>query len=470
MVFNSVIFLFFFLPFVLIGSVLLQKKPTVKKVWLLLASFGFYGWCNMRILAFLLLYGLAHYWFGCLLGAQADRKTARNYLLIPGILMNVLCLFVFKYINYTISLGNRLFGTAIPAVDNLLMPLGISFLCFSMIAYLVDIYRGKTEALRNPLDFFLYLSFFPKISQGPITRHGAMMQIQEGGEKASLSSFSDGLRRFVAGLGKKVLIADILAVAVDTVWSNVAFGLSTATAWMGILCYTLQIYFDFSGYTDMAIGIAKMLGFSLPENFDFPYLSKSVSEFWRRWHITLGNWFKEYIYFPLGGSRKGSLRTILNLLVVWLFTGIWHGAATHYVLWGVYFGCFVIFEKLVSKTNWYQRVPAAFKWAGTFFLVMMGWVIFRSSSLSEMAAYFKILFSANHAAVYEFGYFFDNSVYISACAGILLTLPRPGKLLERISEKPVCVVVKNLLLLCVLLLSIFFMFNSTYQSFIYFQF
>ena len=470
MTFNSVIFMFFFLPVVLLGGVLFQKKPLVKKTWLLLASFVFYGWCNTRILAFLLLYGLVHYWLACLLEACTDCRTARNFLLVPGILLNIACLFYVKYLNYTISLGNLLLGTAFPAVAGIIVPLGISFLCFSMIAYLVDIYRGKAPALRNPIDFYLYLSFFPKISQGPITRHGDMTNIPLGGEKTSLDTFSNGLRRFVAGLGKKVLIADILGAAVDTVWGGVATGITSATAWMGILCYTMQIYYDFSGYTDMAIGLANMLGFSLPENFDFPYLSKSVSEFWRRWHMTLGNWFKEYIYFPLGGSRKGALRTILNLCVVWLFTGIWHGAATNYVLWGVYFGCFVIIEKLIGKTNWYQKIPVVCKWACTFFLVMMGWVIFRSGSLAEMVSYFKLLIRGSETAIYGFGYFFDNSVYVSVVAGILLTLPRPKKLFARISDKPVAVVIRDLLLLCVLVLSVFFMLNSTYQSFIYFQF
>jgi len=470
MTFNSVVFLFFFLPVVLIGSVLLQKKPVLKKIWLLLAGFVFYGWCNARILLFLVAFGAAHYWLGCLMEACTDRKTARNFLLIPGILLNVGCLFYVKYLNYSISLGNLLFGTTFPAVAGIIAPLGISFLCFSMIAYLVDIYRGRTAALRNPIDFYLYLSFFPKISQGPITRHGDMVNISAGGDRVTISDFSAGLRRFVAGLGKKVLIADILGASVDTVWENIFAGFSSATAWMGILCYTLQIYYDFSGYTDMAIGIAKMLGFTLPENFNLPYLSKSVSEFWRRWHITLGNWFKEYIYFPLGGSRRGMLRTILNLCVVWLFTGIWHGAATNYVLWGVYFGCFVILEKLIGKTKWYQKIPALCKWAGTFFLVMMGWVIFRSGGLTEMALYFKLLITGNEMATYGFGYFFDNSVYVSVVAGILLTLPRPEKLLVRISDKPVAVIIRDLLLLCVLLLSVFFMLNSTYQSFFYFQF
>lgn len=470
MSFNSVIFLFFFLPIVLIGSVLLQKKPVLKKTWLLLASFVFYGYCNTRILLFLLVYGLVHYLFGCLLNTYRDRKTTKIFLLISGILLNVFCLFYVKYLNYSISLGNLLFGTAFPAVANIIAPLGISFLCFSMIAYLVDIYRDKTVALRNPVDFYLYLSFFPKISQGPITRLEDMAGISQGGERVSVTSFSDGLRRFIAGFGKKVLIADILGSAVDTVWANIPFGLSAATAWMGILCYTLQIYYDFSGYTDMAIGIGKMLGFSLPENFDFPYLSKSISEFWRRWHMTLGRWFKEYIYFPLGGSRGSLLRTVINLSVVWLFTGIWHGAATHYVLWGIYFGCFVILEKFIGKTTWYQKIPGICKWAGTFFFVMMGWVIFRSNNLSEMMTFFNLLVTGCDTAIYGFGYFFDNSVYISLIIGVVLTFPRPKKWIASISDNSVVAIMKNLLLLSVLLFSIFFMLNSTYQSFIYFQF
>ncbi len=324
MTFNSVIFLFFFLPLVVLGSVLLKKAPLLRKIWLLAASFLFYGWCNLRILAFLLIYGLLYYLFGVLLERFSPKKALQKSVLVGGIALNFGCLFVVQSLNYTLSHGNQFFGTALPAVTDLLVPLGISFLCFSMVAYLVDIYREKTPALKNPIDFYLYLSFFPKVSQGPITRHGDMVLAP-----VDMARFSGGLRRFIAGLGKKVLLADVLGGAVDMVFANLSTGLSSATAWMGIVCYTLQIYYDFSGYTDMAIGIGNMLGCRLPENFNFPYLSKSVSEFWRRWHMTLGEWFKEYIYFPLGGSRRGLIRTLLNLSVVWLFTGIWHGAATH---------------------------------------------------------------------------------------------------------------------------------------------
>ncbi len=465
MTFNSVIFLFFFLPVVVLGSVLLQKAPLARKIWLLLSGFVFYGWCNTRILAFLLVYGLAHYVCGCLLQRYKQQKSTQKALLIVGITLNLSCLFAVKYLNYTISLGNQLFGTQIPAVTNLIMPLGISFLCFTMIAYLVDVYQEKTPALNSPIDFFLYLSFFPKVSQGPITRHGEMTPFS-----LTVTTFSDGLRRFIVGLGKKVLIADVLGGAVDTVFANLSLGISSASAWMGILCYTLQIFYDFSGYTDMAIGIGKMLGYPLPENFDFPYLSRSVSEFWRRWHMTLGAWFKEYIYFPLGGSRKGLLRTILNLSVVWLFTGIWHGAATHYVLWGAYFGILVIIEKLIGKSTWYQKIPAFAKWAATFFLVMIGWVIFRAGSVSEAFAYCKTLFSHANAGIYGFGYYFDNAVYLAAGFGILLTLPRPKKYLAQLSDRPAVLFIKSVWLLGILLISVFFMLNSTYNSFIYFQF
>lgn len=464
MSFNSAIFLFFFLPVVVAGSVLLRKHNRIKTVWLVLASLGFYGWCNLRILAFLLVYGLIHYWLGCLLEACGNRKTAGKCLLIFGVLLDLACLFSVKYLNYAISLGNRFFSLHLSPVENLLVPLGISFLCFSMIAYLVDIYRGKTPALRNIFDFYLYLSFFPKVSQGPITRLDEMNALPA----LDLDAFTDGLRRFVSGLGKKVLIADVLGGSVDMALANLSGGISTATAWMSVACYTLQIYYDFSGYTDMALGIAKMLGFTLPENFDLPYLSKSVSEFWRRWHMSLGRWFKEYLYFPLGGSRKGTARTILNLSVVWLFTGIWHGAATTYIVWGLYFGAFVILEKLIGKTKLYAKLPNFLKWAGTLLIVMVGWVFFRSDSLQSAGNLLQTMCKHTEGNAFGFRYYFDSLTYLAMAVGIMLTLPHKKKELN--TQSIAWRLAKDFALVLVLLASILFMINSTYTSFIYFQF
>ncbi|MBO5928664.1 MAG: MBOAT family protein [Clostridia bacterium] len=424
----------------------------------------------MRILLFLWIFGVFHYIIGCLLQKSEAHQSFKKGIMIFGVVADLVCLFSVKYINYAISLGNRLLGTDVSPVENLIFPLGISFLCFSMVAYFVDIYRKKTTAFTNVIDFFLFLSFFPKVSQGPITRHGLMYDAICSGRTVSVQTFADGFRRFVIGLGKKVLIADVLGGSVDLIFDNLSGGVTVGTAWMGILCYTLQIYYDFSGYTDMAIGIGNMLGFTLPENFRLPYLSKSVSEFWRRWHMTLGEWFKEYVYFPMGGSRKGLARTILNLAVVWMFTGLWHGASTNYVLWGVYFGCFVILEKLVANTRVYKAIPTAFKWLGTLFVVMMGWVVFRSPDLLTAQVYFNNLISTTDTMIYGFGYYFDNAVYLAVAAGILFTLPRPACFSSDKSLVGAKAMARDVCLVIILLLSILFMMNSTYNSFIYFQF
>lgn len=469
MIFNSVIFIFFFLPTVLLGSFVFRKNTNLKKSWIVLTGFLFYGWCNVRILIFLVLFGVVHYWFGKLLKCCRGQKEARAFILIPGIIFNLLCLYFAKYLNFSVDVVNRIFRTSIQPVPNIIVPLGMSFLCFSMISYLVDIYKEKSNGAENILDFFVYLTFFPKISQGPIASYCIMNDdIIHGGESLHIQNIADGARRFICGFGKKVLIADVLGASVDRIYLNLAAGITGATAWMGILCYTLQIYYDFSGYTDMAIGIAAMLGFHLPENFTAPYLSKSVSEFWRRWHITLGQWFKEYVYFPLGGSRRGMIRTVLNLSVVWMLTGLWHGASAHFVLWGVYFGVFVIIEKLISKQKWFEVIPGFCKWAITFFLVMMGWVIFRSSSISEMLLYFRtLLFGSN--SVFGFSYFFDITVCISMSVGIILALPRPC-FLKSMKKGAAFSYIYDIALVIVLISSIVFMMNSTYRSFIYFQF
>lgn len=469
MTFNSVVFLFLFLPAVLLGNVLMAGKLQMRKYYLTLASFLFYGWCNTRILLFLIVFGLVHYWLGRLLDCCAERQEAKKLILLPGIALDILCLFFTKYLNYAISLGNSLLGMRISLVSNLLVPLGISFLCFSMIAYQVDVYQKKAPAFRSMVDFFLYLSFFPKVSQGPIARHDTFAEDLLG-KRVSLDTFTDGLRRFIAGLGKKVLLADVLGSSVDLIYGNLATGITAGTAWLGILCYTLQIYYDFSGYTDMAIGIGKMLGFRLPENFQKPYLSKSVSEFWRRWHITLGMWFREYVYIPMGGNRRGFWRTLVNLLAVWLLTGIWHGASTHFVVWGIYFGCFVILEKCISPKAWYQKIPVFVRWLATFLIVMMGWVIFRSGSMSEAMLYFKALMVGSGQGFFKLGYYFDLSVYLAIGVGIVLTLPQPRVQVNSKALSGTLLAARDVWLLLVLLTSIVFMMNSTYQSFIYFQF
>lgn len=377
------------------------------------------------------------------------------------------CNYIFKYLNFSISVVNSLTDMDISPVE-IFAPMGISFVSFTALSYIIDVYRGTAPAVKNILDFYLYLSFFPKAAQGPITAYSQMGD-SIASRRCSMDDFSAGLRRFVAGFAKKCLIADVLGKSVDAVFGDITNGINTPSAWLAILFYTLQIYYDFSGYTDMAIGIGKMLGFTLPENFDMPYLSKSVSEFWRRWHMTLGTWFKNYIYFPLGGNRRGMVRTVFNLAVVWFVTGIWHGASYNYILWGVYYGLLVIAEKFICKTKWYAKIPTILKWFATILAVIFGWVLFRCADFPEIITFVKAMFGVTSGAIYSTSYYFDLPAAISFIAGIILTLPRP-QIPEIKENNNVFYLAKTVLTVILFVVSAVYMINSTYSSFIYFQF
>lgn len=473
MIFNSVVFVYYFLPSVICVFFLMKKSTRLQNIWLLATSFLFYGWCNTRVLLFLIIFGLVNYWFSRVIALCSEnrKQTVKCLILTPAILLNLSSLFVVKYFNFAISSANRFFNSNLSQIDSLIAPLGISFLVFSMISYLVDIYRNRTQPLNDLIDFFLYLCFFPKVSQGPITRseefHGFLHT-----RDITLDQFCGGLRRFVLGLAKKVLIADTLGKSVDLIFANVSTGIPAMTSWAGMLCYTFQIYYDFSGYTDMAIGIAAIFGWRLPENFNSPYLSKSVSEFWRRWHITLGAWFREYVYIPLGGNRKGTIRTCINLAVVWLLTGIWHGAAYTYILWGIVIGSIVILEKLIGQTSWYKRIPSGIKWAGTFFVIMLSWVLFRSNGIGNALTYYLTMFGCNAVKNDIFGvrYFMDNGTLLALTIAIFFTIPLPKPIRKWSKDTSAALVLKNVLTIVILLVALLFMVNSTYSAFIYFQF
>ena len=464
MQFNSVIFVFFFLPVVILVNTLL-KTPRLRKLWVLLTSMFFYGWCSTRNLLFLLLYGLVNY--GLL---RLIAKYRRKGLLALTVLADVGILVIFKYLGFITTTCNSLFGSALTAPD-LFFPLGISFLTFSAISCAVDVYRDAEDHSLHMAAYFFYLGFFPKVAQGPIARMSELTYLPSG--KVHLSEFFFvGLKRFVIGLAKKCLIADVLGQTVDLVCGNLLSGISCGTAWVGMLFYTFQIYYDFAGYSDMAIGIGNMLGFSLPENFRTPYLSKSVSEFWRRWHMTLGIWFREYIYIPLGGNRKGGLRTIRNLAVVWILTGIWHGASFNFIVWGCYYGILVIFEKLIAKKHWYVSIPTGVKWAGTFLAVMIGWVIFRTETLPEAVIYLRTLlgWGQHGTLLYGFRYYFDVPGLLALGLAILAALPRPKWLQGAQERSTAAYIAVNVGVVLLFLISVVYMINSTYSAFIYFQF
>lgn len=464
MQFNSTVFIFFFLPVVVLVHVLLHRN-NLRNVWLFLASVLFFCWCSESNFFFVILYAIVNY----ALVQFIANKPKQKFRLVVGVCFDVAVLFVFKYLNFAISISNRFLGSEF-AVLELFQPVGISFVTFTAIAYIVDIYRGNAISLKNPIEFFLYLFLFPKVAQGPIVRF-SNLQNELKNRTCSTDEFVGGVKRFVIGLAKKCLIADVLGKSVDLVFDSLNNGIAIDTAWIGILFYMFQIYYDFSGYTDMAIGVGKMLGFTLPENFDAPYRSKSVSEFWNRWHMTLGRWFKDYIYIPLGGNRKGNIRTILNLAVVWLVTGIWHGAAFNYILWGMYYGAIIIFEKQINKRSWYLKIPVGIKWACTFICVMFGWVLFRASSVEQIVLYFKTMFGMREmVGFYTSAYFFDLPGVLALIAGVLISLPKP-KFLASLSDRSLIVhFIENIGIALLFLISVLFMVNSTYNAFIYFQF
>lgn len=392
MVFSSAIFLFIFLPVVLILYYLLPHRW--RNVLLLAASILFYTWGEPRFILILLASITADYFISRAMNKREGK--ARKLWLACSIVLNLGLLAYFKYANFFIENVQhfyQLLDLEPFAWHKVALPIGISFVTFQKISYMVDVYRRDHEPQQRWELLALYILMFPQLIAGPIIRYKDIVaQLQDRSAYDTAENRMNGLFRFFVGLSKKVLIANVLAQQVDIIFATAPDSLSTGTAWIGMLAYTLQIYFDFSGYSDMALGLGRLFGFSFPENFNFPYISRNFTEFWRRWHITLGSWMKDYLYIPLGGNRISTRRTYFNLVVVFLLSGLWHGAAWTFVVWGLYHGFFLVLDKLgfkdlLRKTG---RMPAT---AITFLFVMLGWVIFRSDSLTYAGAYLRRLFS-----------------------------------------------------------------------------
>lgn len=399
MVFSSLTFLFAFLPIVFIIYYAVPKKA--KNVVILVSGLLFYAWGEPIYVLAMILSTFIDYTAGRLIDKYDDKPKIRTICLIVSLVMNIGLLGTFKYLGFLINSVNGWFGLSIPN-PNLPLPIGISFFTFQSMSYTIDLYRRNIRVQKSAVSFMAFVTLFPQIVAGPIVRYE---DVQNELDNRSITEkmLGDGISRFITGLGKKVLIANNIGM----LWTQVKgmdYGeLSAVTAWLGILAFTFQIYFDFSGYSDMAIGLGKMMGFNFPENFNYPYMSHSVSEFWRRWHMTLGAWFRSYIYIPLGGNRKGLPRTIINLLIVWAITGIWHGASWNFMLWGVYFGVLIILERLfMGKVL--EKIPSFFSWLYTFVLVVFGWVMFEAVDTSivdigemfgQMSAYIGAMFGAN---------------------------------------------------------------------------
>ena len=395
MLFSSLEFLLLFFPVTFGVNFILPAK--LRNYWLLLASLFFYAWGEPRFVLVMMASICVNY-FAALQMEQTDRKKRKKAFLIADLILNLGLLFVFKYLNFLTGVVHDL----LPGTKNLFpaatieLPIGISFFTFQAISYAVDVYRGNAQAQRNIGYVGLYISLFPQLIAGPIVRYTTVMdQIKD--RTITVKSFSAGMLRFMTGFSKKILLANVLAEAADYAFG--ASGGSAGMAWLGAVCYSLQIYYDFSGYSDMAIGLGKMLGFHFLENFDYPYISGTVTEFWRRWHISLGTWFRDYVYIPLGGSHvRSRAKLIRNLLTVWILTGIWHGANWTFLLWGLLYGLVLIFEKLTDLPRKIQDAPKIARTAVrilALLVILMGWVLFRSDRAGDAWIYLKAMFGAN---------------------------------------------------------------------------
>ena len=468
MTFNTILFLFTFLPISLIVYYVFPKR--FRNIPLVLLSLVFYAWGNPIYLLLMAFSVLFNYVTGLQLDAyqQQERTTGAKAAMISAVVVNLLVLGFFKYYGFLISTINSITGLSLHAPD-LPLPLGISFFTFSVLSYVFDVYRGRAEVQKNFLDFALYVTFFPKVTSGPIVQYKDMVpQLRD--RSMAPAKFGAGISLFLVGLGKKVLIADNLGATFSAISGLSA--MSAGTAWLGMILYSLQLYFDFSGYSDMAIGLAKCFGFDFAKNFDYPYLSTSISEFWRRWHISLGAWFRDYVYIPLGGNRCSKRRQLINLAVVWLLTGLWHGSAWNFVLWGVYHGIFVILEKFVLK-DFLPKIPKALRIFITVLLVFFGWVLFFSPSLMSALHYYGQMFGAGHMGLFDgtFRYYFFGSLRL-----LIVAFIGCGPLMHRIHQR-LCyfkggklTYVSIVLFVLLLVLCVAYMMSATYSSFLYVQF
>ncbi len=388
MLFSSMFFLWVFLPIVLAGSFLLRKTRLVN-VFLVLASLLFYAWGEPVNVLLMLASILINFTAGVLLERFDGADGRRRLVLSVDIVLNLALLVCFKYLGLLAEGLNALlalFGAGPVPVPGIPLPIGISFFTFQAMSYVIDVYRRKVEPQRKLLNVALYISFFPQLIAGPIVRYREINdQIEQ--RSVSMDDFAQGVRRFIYGLAKKVLIANVMAEGADALFALKVDNVTGGMAWLAAILYTFQIYYDFSGYSDMAIGLGRMFGFHFSENFNYPYISRSIREFWRRWHISLSTWFKEYVYIPLGGNRKGTARTYLNLFIVFALTGIWHGAGVTFLLWGLYHGALSIVERLGLDKLLKKLGPFAFVYA--FIAAVFGWVLFRVEDVSTAIQWIK---------------------------------------------------------------------------------
>lgn len=472
MIFSSNIFVYAFLPVVILVYYLIRMVPKVYRpltnLVLLAASIMFYAWGGGKYSIILWLVVFIDYIMGLLLYYL---KKGRKVILAFSVIFNIGCLFWYKYFNFFLSnvklLSDKLFAFEVPLALEVVLPIGISFYIFQALSYVVDVYKGDTEVQKNPIKLGLYISFFPQLIAGPIVRYKEVAKDIDT-RKESVDDFYQGFCRFVIGLSKKVLIADVLAIPVNQIFALPNESVTCLLSWTAIILYTLQIYFDFSGYSDMAIGMARIFGFHFNENFIQPYISKNITEFWRRWHISLSSFLRDYVYIPLGGSRQGNVKTYRNLVIIFLLCGIWHGAAWTFVVWGIYHGLLMLIER-VLKNKYNFRMSGVLGQAVTIFLVMIGWTIFRADTFEQMYFFLKAMFGmANVEAFqyYELSYYVTPVVACSAVVGIIASCIDFTTIKEKMGND----VLKGIACIVLLALCMIWMSDATFNAFIYFKF
>lgn len=471
--FSSLPFLIVFLPVVLFGYfVVLRKWRVAQNVFLLLASLVFYAWGEPKFVFVMIGSILFNWLMGLLIDRCRDKKAAKA-LVALDVAGNLGLLFVFKYLMFTLNNINSLFGTSL-TVPTITLPIGISFFTFQAMSYVLDVYRGDGKVQKNPLYVGLYISLFPQLIAGPIVRYQTVAEEIEN-RRETWTDFSDGVVRFMVGFLKKVLLANTMGLIADGIFDS-AEPVSAAASWLGLIAYTLQIYYDFAGYSDMGIGLGRMFGFHFLENFDYPYISTSITEFWRRWHISLGTWFRDYVYIPLGGSRVKKPRLVLNLFVVWALTGIWHGANWTFVVWGLLYFVLLTFEKLTGvEKKLKSKAWLPLKYIYTMVFVCLGWLVFRAESLSDALAYFKTMLGIGTTTVDDtFVFYVTNYLVLLLAAAVFAVPVAPWlrKRTDRLSKAPktVCDVAYTVMLFALFLVSISYIVKGSYNPFIYFNF
>ncbi|MGG7059757.1 MBOAT family O-acyltransferase [Clostridium tertium] len=456
MVFSSLLFIFRFLPLFFITYILSPIK--YRNLILLIGSLLFYSFGEPKYFIVMIASILVDYFVGINIENNFDNRKKCKHLLLISILFNMGSLFFFKYFNFFINNVNMILGLSINEL-NITLPLGISFYSFQTLSYSIDVYRGEVKAERNIINFGAFVSSFPQLIAGPIVKYSDIDKEIKNRE-IKLTNIEEGIKIFIVGLAKKVLLANNIGMLWTDIYSKSIKDITTPLAWLGVLAFSFQIYFDFSGYSSMAIGLGKMLGFTFPKNFNFPYISKSIREFWRRWHITLSSWLKEYIYIPLGGNRVGRTRYFFNLLILWFFTGFWHGAEYTFIIWGLYFFILVYIESRFIKNFLDKHI--VFSHIYTIFFLLIGWCIFAIDNIELLFLYLKKMLTFSYSI--EWIYYIKN-YFIILLICILCSTPLILEIYKKLNEN-----IKVIIMFILFILSIAYLVDSTYNPFLYFRF